>query len=1078
MSLSQNNSSYLRYRTIYKDSIAFVSEDDLWILESGSSTPRRLTANLSEVTRPIFSPDGKWIAFTSREEFHPECYCMPAEGGPATRLSYFGESALTTAWSPEGKIIFTSAKRQPFANSLEGYSIGVYGQDVEVLPYGPFRNISFGPNNRVVLGKNTADPARWKRYRGGMAGEVWIETSTKGHFEKLIDLAGNIASPMWFQERIFFLSDHQGIGNLYSCQPDGTDLVKHSNHQQFYARLAQTDGNSIVYQNAGDIWIWNMDMAEPQKLDIDLKSPRVQRNRKFVPTDKYLNEYAIDPEGKCLALTSRGQLFSMQPWQGAVKNYGKPNEVRYRLPSWIDNKTFVVISDEGGEESLEIYNVENFECKKIKPHDLDWGFIKEIKVSPDSNHIAWSNNRHQLWMLQLNKDDGHGPVLLDHSPYGSLRHLNWSSDSRWLTYSFANSANTSLIKVIDFSCHKNFKITSGEFKDIQPVFDPDSKYLYFLSLRIFDPVYDAVFFDLGFPKAMKPYMVTLQKDTLSPFESKKEPDEKKESDVSSKEEQKTVPVLDIDLEGIQNRIIPMPLPEGRYGQLGAIKNKIIFTSSPVKGSLKRDIFDLSDKDQNSLESFEISTQEHEVLLKGISNFVLSRDGLKLAYRSGNRLRVISAGQKPNEKAESEAPGVKSGWIDLARVKVSVIPQKEWRQMLVEAWRLQRENFWTPDMSGLDWDQVLQSYISLVDKVSTRQEFSDLMWEMQGELGTSHAYELGGDYRSVPAYSMGHLGADIDYDSNLAQWKISKIINGNSWDPTEASPLSTPGILAEPGQVILSINGQKLDENNSPGSLLVNQAGSEVELEIASPGIDNSRKVVVKTIKDERKIRYRQWVRTNRELVSTKSDNKIGYIHIPDMGPYGFSEFNKYYLSELQKSALIIDVRFNGGGHVSQVILEKIARKRIGFDVSRWGPMEPYPSDSPSGPLVVIANEFAGSDGDIFTHCFKLLSLGPVIGRRTWGGVIGISPSHGLVDGSVTTQPEYAFWFKDVGWGVENYGTDPDIEVDILPQDYALGVDPQLQRAIEVAQAKLKDHKSLMPDLENRPKVTLWRNNNL
>ena len=408
------------------------------------------------------------------------------------------------------------------------------------------------------------------------------------------------------------------------------------------------------------------------------------------------------------------------------------------------------------------------------------------------------------------------------------------------------------------------------------------------------------------------------------------------------------------------------------------------------------------------------------------------------------------------------------------MRVSVDPGSEWMQMFKEAWRLQRDHFWAEDMSGVDWWLVLDRYMPLVGKVATRLEFSDLMWEMQGELGTSHAYELGGDYRPAPAYVIAHLAADLAYDRGGARrtWRFTHLVAGDGWDPEAGSPLRAPGVRIGAGDRLLAVNGRPVDAVTTPAALLVNQAGLAVELAVAGPDGQGRRTVVVSTLRDERPARYREWVTANRRRVHETTDGRVGYVHVPDMGARGFAEFHRSYLSEVEREALVVDVRFNGGGHVSQLVLEKLARRRIGYDVSRWGEPEPYPADSPAGPLVAITNEHAGSDGDIFTHCFKLLGLGPVVGKRTWGGVIGIAPRHALVDGSLTTQPEYAFWFSDVGWSVENYGTDPDVEVDIRPQDHLAGADPQLDTAVELALLALQEHRPLSADLARRPRLEL------
>ena len=573
----------------------------------------------------------------------------------------------------------------------------------------------------------------------------------------------------------------------------------------------------------------------------------------------------------------------------------------------------------------------------------------------------------------------------------------------------------------------------------------------------------------------------------------------------------------IDLDGIAQRVVAFPVQDGRYGQIAGAPGRALFTSFPMKGLLD-DGHDWEDDDEpevGALRAWVFKDYKGETVAENVTAFELSRNRKKLVYMSGRRLRVISA----SEKAPSDSgPGRKSGWIDLSRVKVSVNPQSEWEQMYREAWRLQRDHFWTEDMAEVDWTVVFERYFPLIQRVSTRSEFSDLVWEMQGELGSSHAYEFGGDYRSSPHYSQGVLGAGYAWDAAAGGYVISGIVAGDSWQEEGTSPLLAPGVDVREGDVLLAINGQRLDAEIGPDHLLVNQAGNEVLLTLAlrpettdkttdrttdrvsgkpagkathkstskkhavpnagehvaepEAKVPHSRSAVVRAIHHDSEARYRSWVNGNRQRVHAATEGRIGYLHIPDMGARGYAEFHRGFLAEVARDGLIVDVRYNGGGSVSQLLLEKLARRRIGYDKSRWGGVMPYPNESVGGPIVAVTNEHAGSDGDIFCHSFKLLKLGPLIGKRTWGGVIGISPRHALVDGTITTQPEYSFWFEDVGWTVENYGTDPDIEVDVTPQDYVAGRDAQLEQAITTALALLADQPMPKPDLATRPSRAL------
>lgn len=1062
------NTGYFRQPTIHGDTICFVCEDDLWTVPAAGGIARRLTANLGDTSHPALSPDGALLAFTSREEHHPEVYVMAAGGGPAQRLTWLGATATAVAgWTPDGRIIFTSDAAQPFAAMHHAYAVAAEGGPPTPLHYGVVRNVAFEPGGSgVVLGRHTIDPARWKRYRGGTAGNLWVDAKGTGVFRRLVDLHTNMGSPMWIGRRIWFISDHEGIGNLYSCRPDGKDLRRHTDHGEYYARFARTDGTRIVYQHAADLWLLDPENDTNQPMAIDHRSPQVQRNRRFVPADRFMTGWSVHPDGHSVAVESRGKPFTMPFWEESAHQYGAAHGVRYRFPRFA-GAGIAVVSDEGGEDAVEVHAPGEV-ARRVG--GLDVGIVLEMTVAPVGSTVALANQRHELIVIDL--DSGKGRVL-DRSEHGALGEISWSPDARWVAYSFAASGRTRSIKICDVGSGEAHLVTTPRFWDGNPSWDAQGRYLFFLSVRSFDPVYDAVYFDLGFPKGVVPCLITLGRDQLSPFLPAPRgmaPIEPPPSGKPRAAESAPPPVVAIDFAGIERRVLAFPVPEGRWSAIVGIGDKVLLQNNPIEGSAAMSPYG-GGESKGTIELYDLSEQKHEVLVEGVAAFEVSRDGRTLVYAAGNRLRAIPAGAKPPSGMDSAPPGRGSGWIDLGRIRLAVDPPTEWRQMSEEAWRLQRDTFWTPDMSGTDWSAVRDRYLPLIDKVASRTEFSDLMWEMQGELGTSHAYELGGDYRPVPEFAMGLLGADLSFDAKTGRWSFAHIVRGDSWNPAADSPLDAPGFNVADGDTLLAVGGHRVGPDMPPAALLVHQAGMAIELTVADPKGRKPRRITVTTVRDERPARYREWVECNREKVHSDTKGSVGYVHVPNMMGLGFAEFHRSYFSEVERDGLVVDVRYNGGGHVSQLILEKLARCRLGYDVSRWGPPQPYPQDSPPGPIVILTNENAGSDGDIFTHCAKLLELGPVVGKRTWGGVVGINARHRLVDGSITTQPEYSFWFRDVGWGVENYGTDPTHDVDIKPQDYAAGRDPQMDKALQLIGAALRRHKPLRPDT-TRPKLGL------
>jgi tricorn protease len=1118
---------YYRFPSIHEDRIVFASDDDLWIVDAAGGPARRLTAGRSAASRALFSPDGRWLAFAAMEEGSSEAYFMPSEGGEPRRLTFLGAQTYPAAWSRDGaEVVCASDAGRPFLADHHLLAVAVETGRHRPLRVGPARAIAFqtgGPG--MAIARNGGDPARWKRYRGGTVGTLWVDLRGRGDFVQILkNLKGNLASPMWIEDRLYFLSDHEGIGNVYSVRPDGRGpLARHTHHEEFYARFPATDGRRIVYHAGADLYLFDSRTGEDRLVPVEIRSPRPQRQRKFVSGGE-IEDCDPHPAGHSLLIEVRGRPLTMGLWEGPVTEFGVPWRGRHRLARWLnDGRRIVAATDEEGEEQLEIFTPGQG-VRKI-PLAQDLGRLIDLVVAPAPppskkeararrktkrraakepapapDVIAVTNQRQEIFVVDLTRREAR---RIDHSAFDRIAGLSWSPDGRWLAYGLAVGRRHKAIRIAEASTGEHHQITSGDFIDFSPCFDPEGKYLYFLSLRTYDPVYDLIQFGLGFPRGVRPYLVTLKADERSPFMPVPRPlGQAKESKFLGRNPWEILPecareggphgeekggekgphATEIDFDGIAERVLAFPLGEGRYRQIGAAPGRVFLLADPIEGSLALSWLPGTPPAKASIEVYDLRELKSAVLVSGVSNFAISRDQKTLIYQAGSRLRAILAATEPGKAPAEEKPGRASGWIDLGRARCSVSPVQEWRQMLAEIWRLQRDHFWVPDMSRVDWQRVYARYLPLVERVSTRGEFSDLVWEMQGELGTSHAYEIGGDYRQPPSYPLGFLGADLAFDEREGVWRIAHIPSGDPWDPKQSSPLAAPGLGVRAGMRIHAVNGIPVGRDRSPMECLVHLAGQEVWLTVSAPSAGRGgrkkgqpaavRSITVKTLAGEHALRYRDWVRSNRDLVHRMSAGRLGYVHIPNMGPAGYAEFHRYFLAEVDRPGLIIDVRHNGGGHVSQLLLDKLLRKRVGFEYGRYTGPGPYPSEAPRGPMVALTDEMAGSDGDIFSHCWKLYKLGPLVGKRTWGGVIGIWPRHVLVDGTVTTQPEFSFWFQDVGWGVENYGTDPDIEVDFRPQDHAAGADPQLDRAVREALRLVARTHEKLPDLKARPRLAL------
>ncbi len=1113
---SMSSEGYYRYATVSGNQIVFICEDELWSVPAEGGIARRLTTVAGECWTPRLSQDGTQIAFACRDEGDPEVFIMPAEGGVPRRLTYLaGLQCQVLGWTPDSsEILFTSDARTAFVRCAEIYAVSPETGKVRPLNIGHGASISIDGAGRMAMGRNASDPARWKRYRGGTAGELWIDTRGTGEFRRLIDLPGNLVSPMWIEDRVFFLSDHDGMGNIWSCKVDGTDLHRHTDHTEYYVRFPSADGHNIVYTAGGRIFKLDTRNDQSDVVDVKTPSPASQAARKFVEVGSYLEHYSIHPDGHALGAISRGQPVTLSFFEGPVVQYGTGSEVRHRLMEWLpDGKRFVVVNDRDRFERIELHHGDQTEAPSYVS-DKDIGRVLDLAPSPKDDVIALTNHRHELMLLDLKT---HKAKVLDKSPSDRIGRPVWSADGRWITYSWSPRQDMRNIRVVESATGAVHDVTRALRSDFSPAFDPEGKYIFLLSNRELNPIYDTQEFDLAFPMSIKPYAVPLRKDVPSPFapqekpfvkkskengnkssENGKESKDSKDASEGDKEEKggkegksrkepkgdkrksaegrmkpeareahsdKKRVGIEIDFEGIQDRLIAFPVDEGRYSQLVATKGKVLFTAYLVRGIPRDQSWSDNHETYGSLRVYDMEEQKLTTLYTDVHFMKLSSDNQTLVYRSKERLRVIDA-----QAAKSSDGGRAGGWIDLSRATVLVEPRKEWSQMYREAWRLQKEQFWDESMSGVDWDLVFERYALLLPRIRTRYELSDLIWEMQGELGTSHAYEFGGDHRSSRAYYKGFLGADLTWDAKQKGYRVDKIFRGDSWDRNCDSPLAEAGLNIQISDVIIAVHGRAVSEDLTVDELLLKCGDKHVQLTLKNKS--GNRTVTVRAIKNERDLRYRAWVETNRRYVHEKTNGKVGYVHIPDMGPSGYAEFHRSYLSEYHRDGLIVDVRYNRGGHVSALLLEKLSRRRVGYDVSRWGEPQPYPAESVAGSLVAITNQFAGSDGDIFSHCFKLYKLGPLVGKRTWGGVIGIWPRHPLADGTVTTQPEFSFWFKDVGWSVENYGTDPDYDVDMTPQDYTKGRDPQLDKGIELALQSIKENPVALPDFTQRPALHL------
>ncbi len=1056
--MNQSYQGYFRSPTVHQDQVVFICEDDLWHISINAGTVKHLTNSQGVISTPSFSPDGQWLACCGNEEGNDDVYLLPSKGGPLQRLTYINASMKVVGWSPNGNhVIFWSNHQSTHHNADSWlYTVPIAGGPIQKLPYGPAHYIDYDPTQKgILLGRNAAQNFRWKRYRGGMIGEIWIKLPNKRQFTRILqDLPGNPVCPFWINERIYFVSDHEGIGNLYSSQTNGKEIRQETFQNEYYVRSPSTDGQTIVYHAGGKLFKLDLSSNQEKQIEVDWNGSRTQTQRKFFYGDEYLEHATIHPGGHMVALTTRGTMFSMPLWEQAVVQHGRGSGTRSRLTQWLPDGRLAAIYDQDKEaEKLGIFPAH----PQLEPEllfDLPSGRVQHMLSAPHKNLLAFTTSRMELYLLDI---DTQQTINLDTSSIREIRDITFSPDGNWLAYSKHLALELTAIFLANLNTQEIHQITQPIRYDFAPAFDPDGQYLYFLSCRTYNPIPDTVQSAVTFSRSIKPYLITLRKDSPNPFLLKphapgkhKEEEEKIEDDKKDSKEKKHPQKMTIDLPDIQQRILEFPVPEGLYKQIKGLFHKVLFTEYPLTGVLEEQYDNIEDKETGILWCYDFEKQEIEEQAREVFWIETTPAPHTLLYFSKGQIRVVEAGiPVPEERDVGDDMNRKTGWLDLSRVRISVNYAAEWKQMFREAWRLQKEFFWRKDLSGVDWEKMYKRYAPLVQHIGSRSELSDLIWEMQGELGTSHAYEYGGDYHQSLPYWVGRLGADLKYDNRRKHYIFHRIYQGDVWKKNEHSPLCEPGVQIQEGDSLLAIGGVPVDRDTPPDQLLAHQAEQEVLISVKrSKKNAKVQHIVVKTLSNDQRTRYREWVNQNSRIVSKMTDNQVGYLHIPDMQARGIAEFHRGFLSQTNKQGLIIDVRFNAGGMVSPLILEKLAHRHLGYDVPRRGAPTSYPYHTLYGHLIVLANEFTGSDGDMFCHSFKALKLGKIIGKRTWGGVIGIDSRYHLVDDTTTTQPQYSAWFHDAGWSLENHGVDPDIEVEFPPQAYAKYQDPQLEQGIQ------------------------------
>jgi len=1068
---AQNEAKMLRFPAIHGNKVVFSYAGDLYTVDINGGVARQLTNDPDgfEIFAR-FSPDGKNIAFTGQYDGNTEVYVMPAEGGVPQRVTYtatlerddlsdrMGPNNIVMTWKDNENIVYRSRRItwDDFVGQL--FVANINGGLGDQLPFEEGGWITYSPDGqKIAFNRVMREFRTWKYYRGGMADDVWIfDFNTK----ELTNITNNVAQdifPMWAGDKIYFCSDRDRTMNIFCYDLKTKAITKVTDYTYYDVKYPSLGDNDIVYENGGELFRLSLKDNSIHKIPVQIIGDGISSRTKYVDASKFITSGDVSPDGKRLVLSARGDVWTLPVESGITRNLTKSDGVHDRNVAWSpDGEYIAYISDRTGNDELYIQKQDGKEeaVQLTDPQKVSETYKYQPSWSPDSKKIAWYDKMNRLMMIDVASKK---VTEVAKSEDGEMGDFTWSPDSKWIAYTDAKMSEFGRIFIYNVDTQKTEPVTDTWFNSANPTFDKNGKYLYFTSERDFNPTYSSVEWNYAYREKSRIYLITLQKDTPSPFltkndEVKVEKGEAKEEKAgksdkgkkkdSKKEDDKSIK---IDFEGIMSRIIPLPdLNTAYYYDLNAVENGLYYMSWSNRGGGLY-YYDLEEKEATRIGDF--------------SGYGLTPDGKKMIIRKRWDIAVISTPKR-------EVKGIDKP-VDLSNMKKWVNLHEEWAQIYTEAWRQMRDFFYAPNMHGNDWPAIHDKYSVLIPYCGDRNDVNYLIGEMIGELNIGHAYTGGGDRVETPRLNLGLLGAELERDGS-GYYKINKILKGESWNESTISPLTEIGVNAKEGDFIVAIDGVSTKDMNNIYEALVDKADKAVVLSLNTKASENgARDVVVTPIASENSLYYYNMVQKNIEKVSKATNGQVGYIHIPDMGVEGLNEFVKYFYPQLTKKALIIDDRGNGGGNVSPMIIERLRREAAMWTVTRNGSAaEIKPNQMMNGPKVLLFNKYSASDGDLFPWQFKHYKLGTTIGTRSWGGVVGIRGSLPFIDGGTLNRPEFAPFDQNGNWIIEGHGVDPDIVIDNNPYDEFNGIDAQLDKAIEVILEQMKD----WPEA---PKVPEW-----
>jgi tricorn protease len=1073
----------LRFPATNGDQIVFSYAGQLYTVPAAGGTARRLTSGPGYAVFPRFSADGTQLAFTAQYDGNTEVYLMPAAGGTPKRLTYsatldrddlsdrMGPNNIVMAWknkTPE--IAFRSRWRSfdPFIGEL--YTVKADAEVPAKLPVPRGGFLSFSPDDtKIAYNRVFREFRTWKQYRGGMADDIWIFDLKTGALEDITNDPAQDIFPMWAPNgKIYFVSERTPRANLF-CYDLATKQTKQlTDFKDYDVKFPSLGKGAIVFEQAGQIW--RLDLATEKAAVVPitvLEDLAIARPRRQSVAD-FIENLSTSPDGQRVTVVARGDVFSVPAKDGPTRHLTQTSGVHERAAVWSpDGKWIAYLSDATGEFELYLQAQDGRSpavqlTKDATSYDLDpvW--------SPDSKQLLWADRAQKLRTVDVATK---AVTEIAYNPDAPIEEYAWSPDSQWIAWTRQQIGTVASIQLYSVASQKTVAATDPWYDARQPAFSDDGKWLLFASARDFHPIYSDTEWNHAYQNMQRVYLLALAKDTPSPFAPKSDEveiasDDKKSDDAKSADDKKEkaddakkVVVVKVDLDGLSGRTIGLPVEPSNYAALRCVDDKVYYVRTP--GTPQGDAhggegFGGAGETKETLALFDLKAKK-ETALGHYDAYEITANGKKMLLHDGDDWAVIDLPTAPIEIKGDQK-------LKFSGLEMNLDRRAEWTQIFDESWRQMRDYFYAPNMHGRDWPAVRAKYGALLPWVATRNDLTYLIGEMIGELHIGHSYTGGGDRNPAPRIKMGLLGAEVSRDPASRAYRIDRILPGDNWQPQTRSPLTEIGVDVHEGDYILAVNGQPVADLPNLYAALAGTVGQQVVLRVNSkPVADGARDVTVVPIADEAPLYYDAWVNHNIDVVTKKTGGRVGYLHIPDMGVDGLNEFVRRFYPQLQKQALIVDVRGNGGGNVSPMIIERLRREMLFADVRRNGGTYPNPGDQIVGPKVLLCDEYSASDGDLVTYRFKASHLGKVIGKRTWGGVVGIDGSLRFTDGGQLFKPEFAPFAKDgKSWIIEGHGVDPDIVVDNDPTKELHGEDQQLDKAIEVILEDLKTQAVPMP----------------